>query len=117
MQNNNSDAVSHSFAAQAGHGKSLPVGTCAWNRVSIAAIVLTVSAVVGRLASFLMVGPSSLTTLLLLGVVATAARTFAGIATSRVSASVAERRLVCLAKRVATMQMIIGAGLIVVSLA
>jgi hypothetical protein len=87
-----------------------------WSRAGVAAVVLAAAVLIGRVASFIVPGPSSLSYLVVLLLVAVIALALALRASSRRAASVLEGNLVSVAKRVATLQTILGAGLIVLTL-
>ncbi len=78
----------------------------------MAAVAFAGGAVVGRISAFLTAGPSSMNSLLLLLAVATVARQSASKALLGLSTPSRERKLVRVAKRVATMQMAVGVVLI-----
>jgi hypothetical protein len=83
-----------------------------WSISSIAAVGCAVTALGGRVGSFLVDGPSSLTFLVLLLVVAMAGTLFSDRLRYRTGASPVERKLVRMAKRIAAVQTVVGFGLI-----
>jgi hypothetical protein len=89
-----------------------PVAEPSWSPTGVAAVVLAGTAALGRAASFIAAGPSSLSTLLLILMVAVAARTFATRVTTTPWSSETETKLVRMAKRIATVQIIMSVGLI-----
>lgn len=93
----------------------LPRTASGWSKSSIAAVGFAVTALGGRVASFLMEGPSSVTFLSLLFLVAIAAALFAGRLRYRTGASPVERKLVGMAKRIAAVQMLVSLVLITVT--
>ncbi len=84
--------------------------------ISVAAIALAGTALAGRIAAFVSAGPSSLKYLLVLLVVAIAGRAFALRAPSGFGVSLVEVTLVRFAKRIATMQVVVGAVLVLITL-
>jgi hypothetical protein len=86
-----------------------------WNPSSIAAVVLAGFAVLGRAASFLAAGPSSLNFLLVLLTVAIIALICARRVVTPVASAI-EGKLVGMARRIATIQILVSLALIVVSL-
>jgi hypothetical protein len=92
-----------------------PVATPGWSRSGVAAVALAATAALGRVASFIAVGPTSLTTLVLILVAAIGARTFATKVRTTPWSSATETKLVRVAKRVATVQIIMSIALILMT--
>jgi hypothetical protein len=111
-----STATTHVDNSQSACTATVGVTATSWNRFSIAAVVLAMAAVAGRLVSFVVDGPSSLNYLLLLLVIAVSALVCARRVCAASVASSAEKKLVGMARRIATVQTFVGMGFLLVTL-
>lgn len=93
-----------------------PVSCSDFAPASLAAVGFAAAALLGRLATFLVAGPSSLNSLLILLLVAVSALVAVDGASMGDDTSKIERTMVRFAKRIATVQVVIGLGLIVLHL-